>query len=369
MQLIIPLLLAAPASAEERAGARVDVYTDNWIQVVSPAVQVGADIGSEWKVDASYAVDILSGATRALAADVVSSATTFSERRHQFDATAAYARHAEGELRASYAHSQEPDYVSDVGILSARREVLERMATLSGTARVNYDRFGTSTGESIEGHGVTYGTDLGWTHILGRTTRGGLTLAADYSDCAETLGCHASAYRFVSLDDVDTGASLMGLRERHPDTRLRGAVGGRLSQAIGGAVAVHAGYRFFNDTWQVRGHTAELAGATGLLEERLVLRLDGRASTQSAASFYLDDYQSDGADAVVPDYRSADPEMAGVNGFMAKGRAEWTFQALGPFRELSFNGRVARLWYRYHELTEIPERDAWVIGGGAGGTF
>jgi len=369
--LIAAALLSGAASlAEERAGVRVDVYTDEWIQVVSPAIEGGFGVGAGVQVNGGYSVDVLSGATRTQTVDVVSSATTFSERRHQASLSATASRHADRSATVGYTLSAEPDYVSNVGSVGFSKEILERMATVGGTYRLGRDRFGTATGEAVEGSAINQSLELGWSHILSRRTKGSLTLAGDYSACAESLGCQSSAYRFVPVLDLGAPQSLLSLRERHPETRLRGAGALRLSQALSTELALHASYRYYADSWEVRGHTASLAAARTLLDERLMVRLDARGGWQRPASFYRDNYAIDGElSEQLPDYRSADPELAGVTSAMARGRVSWTWFSLGPLMEFGPNVRVARLWYRYHELEELPERDAWMIGGGASGSF
>lgn len=358
------LLMGGTSRGEDRASTRVDVYMDDWIQVISPSLSGGFRLGEKLTVDGGYAVDVLSGATPTLDVDVVSSATTFQERRHQGDLSLTAAPDPSWSATATYTGSYEDDYRSSVGGLAASVDLLDRMATLGASYHLGRDRFGTTSGEAIEGAALTHGVKLGWTHILGRSTKGSLSLAGDYSLCEESLGCHSSPYRYVVVDDYDLG--VLNLREKHPETRLRGAAALRLSQALGMAAAVHVGYRYYHDTWAIQGHTGNLTLARSLLEERLVLRADGRASWQSPASFYRDRYEGS---ALVPDYRSADPEMAGQTNAMLRGRAEWTWFGAGPFLELSVDGRVARLWYRYQDLETLPERDAWLLGGGLNGSF
>ncbi len=367
----VALLGGANAQAEERAGARVDVYVDELIQVVSPAVDGGFGIGSSVQVAGGYTVDVVSGATRTHTVDVVSSATTFSERRHQVNLSTTVSRHGDRSVTVAWALSSESDYTSNVGSVGFSKEILQRMATVGGTYRLGHDRFGTATGESIEGRAINQNLELGWAHILGRTTKGSITLEGDHSICAEALGCQSSAYRYVpvvdlAVDDQGASHSLMSLRERHPKTRLRGAGALRLSQALGGDFAVHASYRYYADTWQVRGHTSSLALAKSLMDEQLVMRVDARGGWQSPASFFRDTYESA---ALLPEYRSADSELAGVTSAMVRARAEWTWFSLGPLLEFGPNARVSRLWYRYHELQEMPERNAWIVGGGLSGSL
>jgi hypothetical protein len=365
------LLGGAKSLAEERAATRVDVYVDEMIQVVSPAVEGSFDIGSNVRMTGTYSVDVVSGATRTQTVDVVSSATTFSERRHQVNLSATENRHADRSITAAWTLSSESDYTSNTGSVGFTKDILQRMGTVSGIYRLGRDRFGMATGESIEGSATNQALKLGWSHILGRRTKGSVTLEGDYSFCAEALGCQSSPYRYVPVVDIamdgqGTTHSLMSLRERHPNTRLRCAGSLHLSRALGSDLAVHANYRYYADTWQVQGHTSSMTLAKSLLEERVVLRASARGGWQSPASFYRDNYVED---TLLPEYRSADSELAGVTSAMLRGRMERNWSTVGQLLNFSLSLRVARFWYRYHELTELPERRAWLVGGGANASF
>ncbi len=366
--LVCGLLLGAPTRGEPNVSSRVDVYVDDWIQVVSPAVSGRVVLGPSAGLTGTYAVDVLSGATRTQV-DLVSSATTFDERRHQGDLALTLRRGEEQSLTASHTVSAESDYLSSTTRLAGSTELLTRMVVLSAAYRLGFDRFGTSSDESITGRATNHGLELDWTQILGRRTRGSVALAADASLCDEALGCQSSPYRYVPVFELDEQQVVMSLRERHPSTRYRGAGALRLSQALWPGSALHLGWRGYTDTWQVRGHTLGLGLAQGALQERLVVRLDVRGGQQSSASFYRDSYQVDETEALLPEYRSADPELAALRSGLVRGRVEWTWLAVGPLRELGLSARVARLGYRYGELTELPERDAWIIGGGLNGTL
>ena len=98
-----------------------------------------------------------------------------------------------------------------------------------------------------------------------------------------------------------------------------------------------------------------------------VLRLDGRFTYQDAASFYRERYT--GAGDSLPAYRSADREMAGMLHGSIGGRAAWRLMAIGPLDKLELSVRVAHLVYRYPSFEWLPERNAWLAGGGISGTF
>jgi hypothetical protein len=369
VQLIAALALglatsvSRPAAGQHRATADVDVYADEHITVVSPGVRLSADVGGMATVDATYVVDILSGATHVLTADAVSTATRFSEERHEAHFGVSGRPTPEVRFGAAYTLSHEDDFQTHAVRLDGSTELLERMAELSLSYSLSLESVGMVTDPEFSEGATTHSVDLAWRHILGRHTAGSIVVSGALALCGEDLGCHANPYRFVRVRPLSGGASI-ALRERNPDERLRGAVGVRLSHDFGSGLAVHLGYRFYGDSWDITGHTASLSTALGLFGERLVLRADGRASWQGAASFYEDTYVAPTAVGLGPEWRTADRELTELVGLMAGLRAEGALLAVGPLLRLGVHVRVAHLWYWYHDHSEQPGRSAWMLGGG-----
>jgi len=300
-------------------------------------------------------------------ADTITSATTWKEQRHQGDAGAEYSPTGIWGIRARYALSHEPDYLTNTASLGFRQDLFERMSTVSADYRLSIEEMGMSTDPDFGERTVLQGLDLSWRQILDRHTVATVLLSGEYSQCGETVGCVANPYRFVGLQDSST--TVLAIHERNPETLLRGAAGTRLSRALGQAAAVHGSYRFYADSWLVTGHTAQLEGAASLLDERLMLRSDARASTQGAASFYRDSYQSDLATLTVPTYRTNDRELSGLLSLRAGGSAEWSWYDVGQLMRLAVDARLARAWYRYPNYPELPQRNAWIAGGGMHAEF
>ena len=376
LQLIIgrvSIALVALAPWPAMAGhtettARVDSYSDERVTVISPATRVAYATDDGTELEARYHVDALSGATPRLAVDGITSATRFEERRHE--------GHVGGQLRptpsttigGTYTVSTEPDFRTHRMGVSGAVELLDRMATASAAYYVNFDRVGHSTDDDYRQHTVGHNVDLGWQHVLGRRTTMAFLATGRLDDCDPQLGCQANPYRYVG---VGRGATWV-VPERHPDRRVRGAGAIRLTQGLSPTLAAHAGYGYYGDSWRITAHTADVALAHGLWADRLVLRAEGRFTWQGAASFYHDTYEIDGAatDAgSAPAYRSSDRELAALWDASAGARGELSLSGIGPFTRLRLNARVIRLWYRYRNHSELPERHAWLSGVGLSAVF
>jgi hypothetical protein len=356
------------AGGQNEVATRVDVYEDGWMLIVVPAAHVAQHV-EKTTVSASYSLDVLSGATQAIPADTLTSATWYRERRHQVD-LAVDARPSETYgfgLHGST--SVEPDYQSFSGGVSATTDVMERAVTL--TAR--YD-MGVET-VTVKGNGAPIEQrrlqklDLSWSQILSRKSVGTVLVSGAAYECGESLGCLASPYRFVPLRD-DSGG-LVTVHERTPSRLLRLAVAGRVAHAFNAKTALHGGYRFYQDSWAVFGHTVDVALTRLFAADRLALKVTSRGALQSPASFYRDNYDVAVAEAgvTVPKYRTADREYAGVRSVRVGGRAAYTFDGFGPFETFAVDARLERGFYRYPYFSEQPRRNVWMYGTGVEATW
>ena len=368
LQLILTAwaLSTANAFAGGSVSTRVDVYSDEMIDVVIPAVEAAYE-GERIGVKASYGADILSGATPVLTADTISSATTYSETRHSGSAGVTLMPTETWNVGGTYRISVEPDYRTHAAGVNISLDLFKRMSTLDVGFSYSLEAVGKSTDASYRKSTATRQLDLGWSQILTRRTLLRALVTGGYSTCAETLGCQANPYRYVAILSDDDDLSMV-LSERTPSSLLRLTAALRLSQAIGNSTAIHGEYRFYVDSWSVLGHTAGLTLAQSFLSERLVFEFESRASTHSGVDFYRDSYTYNG-DSDPPTYRTADREFSGLRSLRLGLRAEGSLFSVGPFSQLSMNGQVARTWYRYPSFSEFPTRNAWLIGGGFDATF
>lgn len=354
------LAFSPHAAAQHQGDARVDVYSDAWITVVSPRSSASIDLSDTITLGAGYGVDVLSGATPSYAADLVTSATEFEEVRHQANIAFDFRLAPELVLGSTYATSLEPDHETHVLGVRLEAEVLQRMSTVGASYHFSVERVGLASGEPTVDWNIDQTLDLSWAQILGPTTTLTALLTGSAATCGEAFGCQANPYRFVGVT-TDTGL-LVPAREHHPTTRLRGSLGLRLAQRLTPGLALHLGYRLYGDSWEIVGHTATASLAWTLFEDRLFLRADGRIVSQSGAVFYRDGYSAGSLE--VPLHRTADMELSRLSGGSVGLTAEWAFHGVGALRTLAITARFARLSYRYPEHSRRTSRAAWVGGGG-----
>jgi hypothetical protein len=354
------LQLGLAAMAGGTASTRVDVYTDEWIDVVMPAVEVGYE-GEKVNVEGGYAVDVLSGATPVMV-DTVSSATHFAEERHQAEMGMEFRPKPTFGISGGYGLSSEPDYAVHDVALGANVDLFERMSTAGITYRASAESMTVVSDDDFLSRAFIQGIDLSWAQILDKKTKVTFTTTGEVAICGEEVGCYANPYRYVPL--INDNTPTMSLKERNPSRLYRAAAGLQLARALGRSVALHGAYRFYADSWRITGHTGKIRSAISLLDERLILRNHVRLSSQDKASFYRSDYDLNVAALTVPDYRTNDRELSGLFTVRVGGGAEWAWHSVGPLLRLAVGARLAHAWYRYPNYPELPARNAWLAGGG-----
>ena len=363
--LIALIALPAVAQAQSDAGARLDVYVDEDLVVVVPAASVHLEPkGSNIDIDVGWMANVLSGATPLLTADVVTSATRFDDVRNAIDVAVSGQPNPLTTVKGTARVSLEEDYLVAATSIGVQQEVGKRMAVLSASYTALFEQAWTVHHDGTKQGSMTHRADIGSTLLLSRSTRLALTASGLLHACGEVIGCHANPYRFVLVTSPD---SVLAVRELHPSSRARVAAKVKLSQAIGRHVALHGGYRFYIDSWQVQGHTGELDVGLGFMDERILLRLGGRMTRQTAASFYSRKYEA--SSGLVPGVRTGDRELAGLWSWRVGGRLELAWLGVGRMLRVAVHTRLHHTWYRYPDYPWAPRRNAWVGGLGVDAEF
>lgn len=341
----------AQAPALDSLSAQFNVYTDEGITAWAPSARVRVNTSPVVQIGAWWNADFVSGATPVIATDTVTTATPFEESRHGGTVDVVYAPSPRWSWSAAATGSTESDHQVLLGSLGGTFTMADEHTRLSAQGAVGVIWDGTRAEPDRAGSSLDTALDLGWTQILGRTTSGSVRITTGYANCNPEYGCGASAYRFVPQGPLF-------LPEHHPAERARLASAAAVAQSLGTTTALHANYRYSHDSWGVSGHTVGLALAQGLWQGRALLRLESRGVSQSAASFWRDGYDD------VAEYRTADRELSGLLEGKLGLRLRWNVHGQWHTRVVSFDLHLDRVWYRYPEYGALPERNAWIVGGG-----
>jgi hypothetical protein len=321
--LALPILVVpARAGAVEvgEVGVAVLGYKERGLMKITEPILWGrATIADVWEVQASAAVDIITGAS----AQLVSNATgrpvqtitgaSISDRRTTGDVKVAR-RFGEFTLAVSRAISKEEDYRSHAFGVEARLDLDQRNTTLAAGFGKSNDRVGSADNLELDERRDTREYLVGVTRVLSP-----LALVQSTVSVARGKGWYNDPYKLTLtfFPEPQLPALVADLR---PDHRSTLAWLTRYRQHFPGAGGtLQADYRFYRDDWGIRAHTLDVAWQQAL-GERWALRPGIRYYTQDAADFY-----SPLAPGPQPVVHSSDQRLAAFGGLSPSLRAIYTF--------------------------------------------
>jgi hypothetical protein len=130
----------------------------------------------------------------------------------------------------------------------------------------------------------SYSLGLGFAQILSRNLQGSLSL-----DLVQQNGLLSTPFQRVYFSDIaDSYIEKFHLAEdveRLPDSRFKVALGGRLNYYINEYLVVRSYYRFYDDDWGVRSHTAKIELPVKLSDQFSVIP-SYRFYNQTAAEYF-----------------------------------------------------------------------------------
>lgn len=153
---------------------------------------------------------------------------------------------------------------------------------------------------------LSLGGLLGLTQVLNRR----ILMQFNYS-LGISSGYLTDPYKIISTVDGNTGDTIDYLSEKRPDFRLKQTFYWKTVLHLPEDV-VHFSYRYYQDDWGIKSHTAELNYHLKFGKSGFYLEPQVRYYEQTAADFYRHSL-IDGAD--LPDYASADYRLAEMSSY------------------------------------------------------
>lgn len=286
--LALPIIaIPAKAGAAEvgEVGITVLGYKERGLMKVTEPVLWGrAQFLEDWEVQASAAIDIVSGASPQLVSNVTGrpvqtiTGASVDDRRKLADVKVAR-RIGELALQVSGAYSNEEDYLSKAFGIEGRMDLNQRNTTLALGYGQSRDRVRSSDDATLDEPRKTREYLAGVTQVLSPTA-----LVQSTVTVARGKGWYNDPYKVTFTFYPGDPPILMGdTRPNQRDTlawltRYRA----HLPTLAG---TLQADYRFYRDDWGIRAHTLEVAWQQQM-GERLALRPALRYYTQTAADFY-----------------------------------------------------------------------------------
>jgi hypothetical protein len=290
----------AAVLAEDRADALYHRYDGGGVTIDGPSLLVRKKVAKSVSVSANYYVDSISSAS----IDVVTTASPYSEKRTEMSVGADYL-YDSTIFSAGYKNSDESDYTANSAYFGISQDLFGALTNISMGYSRGWDDVGrngdSAFSEDVERHGYR----LGISQIVTRNLLLGMTLETITDE-----GFLNNPYRSVRYLDSESEKGYSYQSEIYPKTRTSTAVSVRGRYRLPYRAAVHTEYRYFDDTWGVGAHTAEL-GYTQPVWGRWMLDLSYRFYTQTAADFYSDLFSRENAQ----NYMARDKELSDFDSY------------------------------------------------------
>lgn len=330
---------AQVASLAPRATVFWEPSKTSHLLVINPSADLSVTPTDWLEVHAAYQADIVSGATESLKGgrltpvDIVSSATKFSDTRHQVSGGFGLKRD-DTKLSATYGYGTENDYKSNSFSVQSSTSFLQKNTELALAYGRGFDRVCTMAFAASDSASVKLPLDSSKGCFTKAVERASQKVDLDNFQAAWTQtwtplfatqlvaygalqhGFLENPYRSVVI--APAGDSAL---ENHPDNRLRMAVALRLKYYLKPlALTVTGSGRVYRDTWDILGQTYELE-LERYLGSDLRVMARGRYYTQTSALFWSDDYTGgEPKDGPRGQYWSGDRELSPLSSYLLGGR-------------------------------------------------
>jgi Protein of unknown function (DUF3570) len=324
---------SSPARAatlpEDRAEGIVHIYKGGGVDAWGPALLVRKSIADKVSLTGSYYLDAVSNAS----IDVVTTASPYKERRHEFGMALDYAVR-DSLITMAIGASDEPDYSTHSMSLDIAQETFGGMTTVNvGFTRAADDV--SKTGDnSFSDEATHWQYRAGVTQIL--TPR---WLASVNFEAISDSGYLGNAYRVARV----FGAAVP---ENVPRTRSSRAVKVRAIGAMDQRDAVRAEYRYFWDNWDIKAHTLE-AGYSRYLGESFLADAFVRYYSQTGALFYSDNAQTETT------YVSRNRQLSDFDNVVIGGKLSFDWKKQPGRYDLKAHAGVEFLNVNYKDFTDI----------------
>jgi hypothetical protein len=366
------ILCATPVIAgvlpEDRTDLLYHRYQGGGITVQGPSLLIQKKITDNFAITANYYEDMISSAS----IDVKLAASPYKETRKQKSAGFEYL-HGKSTYSAGLINSVEPDYRSNTTYYSVSQDMFGDLTTLTMTYKRGWDKvyrdekdaegniinqpdFG---GVDKNGNPISFkdadhrGYTLGLSQILTRN----MIAVLNYEVLTDE-GYLQSPYREILFLDPTQGSGYGKAIQVYPNTRTSNAASIEVKYYLPYRAAISGMYRYFQDTWGIRGNTVEL-GYTQPAWHHWIFDGTVRFYTQTPASFYSDlfpraDYQN---------FEARDRELAAFNSYTAGIGASYEFAVprVPWINKSSANIRLDHLLIDYKDF-----RNALLIDPAAG---
>ncbi len=268
---------------EDRADTLYHYYDGGGVQIDGPSILVRKNIKDTVSVYGNYYVDSISSAS----IDVVTSgASQYSEERNEYSLGMDFL-HEDTLMSVSFTDSAENDYKARSYNFGISQEIFGGMTTVTMGYGQGADKI-YRNGPDGRPDGIFSDKADRRNYRLGvsQVVTQNMLLGIFYEAIVDE-GFLNNPYRQVRYEDPNAATGYSFEAEIYPRTRQSNAIAFTTRYHLPYRAAVHGGYRFFADSWDITAHNFDI-GYTHPLAETWLFDLSYRFYTQSAAEFYSD---------------------------------------------------------------------------------
>ena len=339
MQLRLSLAAATiissmAAQAQDYVSVQYMQYneSDDRTSVSAPSIMINKDFGTDYTLNVSGVIDVVSGASETYYLDSVSGAS-------------AYSRGTGNSSDVKYGNVEYDDQrVAGALLFTTRFD--NRDELVLGASRSNESDF-YSTEMSAEymhwlgsskNHSVSFGASYQINEVLKKCTNTDACSGASEAKDANALNLQASYFTNINessyikasifyanddgyltnpymniVRDYTEGGTATVMEENRPDSRTAYGTSLKYANAITNNTTLHLGYRYYTDDWEIDSHTID-SDLFYELGEDWIFKLGLRYYMQSEAEFYngAKDYFTDEI------YASSDQRLSDFNAITYK---------------------------------------------------
>ena len=293
-------------------------------------------VADRFSLTGSYYMDAVSNAS----IDVVTTASKYKETRHEFGLSGDYV-YRDSQITLGGSTSHEPDYTANRLSLDISQEMFGGMTTVALGFTRGSDKVGKKDSPEFADTARHWQYRVGISQIL--SPRWIMSLNAEALSDDGYLG---SPYRSALV----FGAAVP---ERNPRTRSARAVVLRVNGDLGSRDAMHASYRYYTDTWDIKAHTAEI-GYSRYFGENWLADSFFRYYTQTGALFYSDNATSETL------YVSRNRQLSTFNNMALGAKLSYNLRRVPGRYDLKLNGAYEYTRFKFKDFTDL--RDGSLYG-------
>lgn len=273
--------LSLPAVGEVLPEDRADVmyhrYDGGGVTIDGPSVLVRKKAGKKFSFYGNFYVDMVTSAS----IDVVTTASEYTEERTEKSVGFDFL-HGNYIMSVGHTNSTENDYNANSYHFGISQTMFGDLTTISLGYSLGDDEVGNNSDPSFAQELRRQNYRLGISQILTKNLLAGVSFEAITDE-----GFLNNPYRSVRFLDAGSAVGYSFESEIYPRTRTSNAVALRGRYYLPYRAAISASYRYFNDTWEIDAHTAEI-GYTHPLDSGWTIDAKFRYYTQTQAEFFSD---------------------------------------------------------------------------------